>query len=217
MLLCPVKIGCIIMELGPMKSSRRYILTFIGVLVFTAVVHADMMPVSQRENVCRQSPGSCGRADLLCVCENSSGTPDFAGIANLDLWSVEFLPGADTVIGQTSEMQHIRSLTDGSDSLKYCLSALISLGLCCSGHWVKRLSLGFIPEWYHEGGPIQIGHSHALMPGTLCPAQACCFIQPVCTENNHLPRYFLKTVISLWRKSQFTPNVIASRGPPDLS
>lgn len=195
-----------------MKSSRRYILTFIGMLVFTAAVEADMMPVSHENSVCRQLPGSNARQNLQS--ENLSGTSDLAGIADLDLWSVEFLPEADAEIGQTPEMQHLTSLTNGSDSLKLCLSALISLGLCCSGHWVKRLSLGFIPEWYHEGGPFQIGRSHALMPGTLRPAQACCFIQPYCAKDNNLPRYLLKTVISLWRKSQFTPNAIASRGPP---
>jgi len=198
-----------------MKSSRRYILTFIGVLVFTAAVEADMMPVSQEDNVCRQSTGSCTKADLQY--NNLSGTSDLAGIADLDLWSVEFSPEADVEIGQASDLQHLQSLTDGSNSLELCLSALISLGLCCSAHWVKKLSLGHIPEWYHNSGPFQIGHSHALMPGTLCPAQVHCFIQPICTEDNNLPQYFLKTVISIWRKSQFTPNVLASRGPPDMS
>ena len=198
-----------------MKSSRRYILTFIVVLVFTVSVRADMMPVSQEDSFCRQSPGSCGRSEIQS--ENLSATPDLAGITDLDFWSVELLPEVHAQVGQTSDLRHLQTLTDGTNSLKYCLSALISLGLCCSGNWVKRLSLGFVPEWYHEGGPIQIGRSHALMPGALCPAHACCFIQPYYTEDNNLPRYFLKTIISHWRKSQFTSNVLASRGPPYLS
>jgi len=182
------------------------------VLVFATSVHADMMPVSQEDAVSRQSPPCSNRPNLQS--ENLSATPDFAAIADLDLWSVELLPKVDSQIGQTPETQQLRSLTDGPDSLKLCLSALISLGLCCSGQWVKRLSLGFVPEWYHEGGPLQVGHSFAVTPETLYPTQACCFIQPFCTEDNHLPRYCLKTLISLWRKSQFTPNVLASRGPP---
>ena len=198
-----------------MKSSRRYILTFIGMLVFTAIVHADMMPVSHEDAVCWQSPISSARANLQY--ENLSGTSDFAGIADLDLWSVEFSPEADAEIRQTSEIQNLQSLTDEPNSLKFCLSALVSLGLCCSAHWVKRLSLGFVPEWYHEGGPFQIGHSHALMPGTLYPVPVCCFVQPFCTGDNNLPQYFLKTVISIWRKSQFTSVVLASRGPPEVS
>ena len=97
------------MELGTMKSSRRYILTFIGMLVFTAAAEADMMPVSQRNSVCRQSPGSCARANLHC--ENLSGTSDFTGIADPGLWSIEFLPGTDAQIGQTSEIQQLQTLT----------------------------------------------------------------------------------------------------------
>lgn len=198
-----------------MKSSRRYILTFIGVLVFAASVRADMMPVSQELSVSQQSSGSCAQAELRS--EDLPAIPDLARIADMDLWHVELLPEAAAQAGQNPDLQPLQTLTDSTSSLKYCLSALISLGLCCSGQWVKRLSLGFVPEWYHQGGPFQIGHSHALMPGALCLTQACCFIQPYCTEDSHLPQYFLKTIISLWRKSQFTPAVIASRGPPDMS
>jgi hypothetical protein len=55
------------------------------------------------------------------------------------------------------------------------------------------------------------------MPGTLCPAPACCFIQPFHPQNNHLPQYRLRTIISLWWKSQFTPIVLAPRAPPACS
>jgi len=202
----------IVLELGTMKSSRRYILTFIVVLVFTAAAEADMIPVSHEDSFCRQSPDSGAAANLQN--ENLPATPDFSSLADIDLWPGELLHEADAQIGHSSEIQHIQSLTGGPDSLKLCLSALISLGLCCSAQWVKKLSLGLVPEWYHEGGPFQVGHSHALMPGTLCPAQDCCFVQPLDAEDNNLPRYFLKTVISHWRKSQFTPNILASRGPP---
>ena len=195
-----------------MKSGRRYILTFIVGLVFTVSVRADMMPVSQENSLSRQSPGSCAGAE--CQSETLPVIPELGGIAGMNLWSVELLLQADPRIEPAPEMQQIRRLTDGSNSLRLCLSALISLGLCCSAQWVKRLSLGFVPEWYHEGGPFQIGHSHALMPGTLAPAQTCCFVQPFETEDDNLPRYFIKIAMSHWRKSQFTPNVLASRGPP---
>jgi len=195
-----------------MKSSRRSFLIFFGILVFTAVVHADMMPVSQECTVCRQSHGNYAKAN--CECESLSGLFNCTGIADLDLWSVEFSLEDDAQIGQTSEIEQPHRLTDGHNSLEFCLSALISLGLCCSVHWMKRHSLSFVPEWYHEGGPFQIGHSFAVTPETLYPTPAYCFIQPFCTADNHLPRYCLKTVISIWRKSQFTPAVIASRGPP---
>jgi hypothetical protein len=194
-----------------MKINRRGIGVFFGVLVFAAGVHAGMMPVSQKCAVCRHSCRCCAPANHQC--ENLFGTPNCTCIADLDVWSVGFLLEANTGTGQASEIQPL-SLTDGPNSLEFCLSALISLGLCSSLHWVRKIHLGFIPQWYHEGRPFQIGHSHALMPGTLCPAPACCFIQPFRSQDNHLPQYFLRTIISLWWKSQFTLAVITSRGPP---
>ena len=200
---------------GLVKSVRRFFLIFLGVLVFSALVHADMMPVSQECAVCRQSPVSCTRPILQhkdCSCQ-----PVFSDIPDLDLWSVGFSLEDHAEIGQTTENQQLHSLTDGHNSLEFCLSALISLGLCCSAQRARRLPLGFVPGWYHQGGPFQIGHSFAVTPETLYPTPACCFAQPDCTEDNHLPRYCIKTVISLWRKSQFTPAVLASRGPPAIS
>jgi hypothetical protein len=42
----------------------------------------------------------------------------------------------------------------------------------------------------------------------------CCFIQPDNAAERLIPQYRIRTVVSSWRKSQFTPDVIASRGPP---
>ena len=197
-----------------MKNIRRLTVVFFGFLVFTAAVHAEMVPVSPQGAEFRQSPENCTRVNLQD--NNLSCTSDCTSIADLGEWYIEFLPGADANIGQTSDIKNLQSLTDEHNSLKFCLSALISLGLCFSTHCVKRLSIGFVPDWYHNGGPFQIGHSHALMPGSPSPAQFCCFIQPYYMEDNHLPKYSF-TVISLWWESQFIPTVLASRGPPDMS
>jgi hypothetical protein len=198
-----------------MKSQRRVFVAFLGILVITAAVHADMMPVSQKDTARRQSLGKYATAELQG--EDLSSSFNCTSFTDLDLWPTEFLPEAAAGAGQNSEVQNLKILTNEPDSFKLCLSALISFGLCCWAPWIKRLSLGFIPEWYHEGGPFQIGYSHAVLPDTICPAPACCFIQPYNVEDNHLPRYFVKTVISLWRKSQFTQTVLASRGPPEMS
>jgi hypothetical protein len=203
------------MEQGPMKSGRRIVFTFSVILVLTAMVHADMMPVSQEEPVCLQSQKSCAQKELQY--SDSSAPLNPICTTNPYGWPAEFLPEVNTNAEQASEIQNLQILTDESGSLQFCLSALISLGLCSSCHWIRKVHLGSIPDWYHDGGPFQIGHSHALMPGTLCPAPVCCFIQPHCAEDSYLPRYFIKTVISTWRKSQFTLEVLASRGPPDMS
>ncbi len=198
-----------------MIDSRKLITAVIGGLVVTAAAYADMVPVSRLDAGRRQLPHVCGQADLQYT--NLSSPSNYPSVGHLDLWSVEFLPEANADVSQTSEIQHLQSLTDGPGSLNLCLSALIGLGLCSSAHCVKRLSFGFVPEWYHNGGPFQIGHSYAVTPESLCPVPAFCFIQPVCTVEDSLPQYRLGTVTSLWRKSQFTPTILVPRGPPYMS
>jgi hypothetical protein len=197
---------------GPMIDGRRIITAVIGGLVFTATVYADMTPVSQSDAKRVQSSNACRLAELQYTNLSSPYNPP--SVTELDLWSVEFFPEAKADVSQTAEIQHLQILTNGQGSLNLCLSALIGLGLCSSAHWVKRISFGFVPEWYHNGGPFQIGHSYAVTPESLCPVPVCCFVQPVCTVEDSLPQYRLGTVTSLWRKSQFISDVIASRAPP---
>ena len=169
-----------------MIDGRSIITAIIWGWVVTVGVYADMTPVSRSDAKCVQSSHICGRTDLQYT--NLSSPSNFSSVGHLDLWSVEFLPEANADVSQTSEIQHPLSLTNGQGSISLCLSALIGLGLCSSAHWVKRLSFGFVPEWYHNGGPFQIGHSYAVTPESFCPAPAFCFIQPVCTVEDFFPR-----------------------------
>ena len=139
--------------------------------------------------------------------------------AGLDLWHDKSLPVAPADVQHNTRMLDQQLLTDGVNSLSLGLSALIGLGLLGSTHWVKRLHFGFIPEWFHDGGPFQIGHSYAVVPNCLCSTPAYCFIQPVTLEeDSYQPQLHRQGVIvSLWRKSQFTPDAIASRAPPYMS
>ena len=195
-----------------MIDDRRIITAIVGVLVVSAVVYADMTPVSQSDAKRVQSSNACSLAELQYTNLSSPYNPP--SVTELDLWSVEFLPEANADVSQTSEIQHLQILTNGPGSFNLCLSALIGLGLCSSTHWVKRLSFGFVPEWYHNGGPFQIGHSYAVTPESLCPAPAFCFIQPTCTAEDISPEYYKGTIAPLLRKSLFTPNVLDPRGPP---
>ena len=47
-----------------MKNIRRLTVVFFGVLVFTAAVHAEMVPVSLQGAEFRQSPENCTRVNL---------------------------------------------------------------------------------------------------------------------------------------------------------
>ena len=118
--------------------------------------------------------------------------------------------------GSAADEPDLEILADASNSLDLCLYALIGLGLVRSGHWVRRPALGFIPEWYHNGGPHQVGHSHAVGPDAFCLATIC-FIQTDCVTDNLIPRYGSGTHISLRGESQFTARARASRGPPWIS
>ncbi len=102
----------------------------------------------------------------------------------------------------------------GQSSLSLCLSALVSLGLYTSMHSVKKLSFGFDPQWYHTGGPFRIGHSMAICLDSVCPVPVCCLAQPDHGVANTVPKTRFGTVVSQWRTSQFTPELLAARGPP---
>lgn len=195
-----------------MISLGKLIIGLVGGLVVSVAARADMVPVAQLDAERRQSPRVCGRTDLQHM--NLSSPFYYSGLADPGSWSVEFLPEADADVAQTAPIPNLQTLTNGPSSLNLCLSALIGLGLYSSAHWVKRLSLGCVPEWFHDVGPFQIAHSLAVSPESLCPAPACCFVQPIWAVTDSCPQYRLGALESLWRKSQFTPDLLAARGPP---
>lgn len=197
-----------------MTLRRKIFVAFMGVLFGTSVVHADMMSVYRLDFGHRQPTNICNRADFRYTDLNNPY--NFTSVTGLDSRSVEFLEEVNTDNSQNSGMQNPQILTDGTGSFSLCLSALIGLGMFSSAHLVKKLSLGFIPEWYHNGGPFQIGHS-LIMPESFHPVLVCCFIQPICIVEDSLIQYRLRTVVSLWRKSQFIPTILVPRGPPNMS
>jgi hypothetical protein len=196
-------------------TKRRTILTVIlGVLALGAAVRADMMPVGP-------SPGEYGRAAAESV---ATAVPEAeplvaftgGGIADFPVLPVASGPAADEDAGQVRATKNVPILTDGQTSFSLCLYALLGLGLCRSVPLVKKVSLGYIPQWYHDGGPVQVGHSFAISPDCLC-AGPVCFVQPEGPAEDPIPRYHFPDVVSRWRDSQFTPMVRASRAPPSSS
>jgi len=195
-----------------MVNRRRVFTALIALLVVAGVACADMSLVSQRGAENQRSP--CIYSDTNLQYTSLSSSFNCPNAADLGLWSVEFLPKANANVGQTCETQPVQILTDGASSLNLCLYALFGLGLCTYLPRAKNLSLGFIPEWYHDGGPFQIGHSFAISPDSLCSAPVLCFVQPDCIAEDISPEYYKGTIAPLLRKSLFTPNVLDPRGPP---
>lgn len=192
---------------------RKAILVTVLVLSAGRAVCADMIRVSEASADWRTAAthsdlperGSPGGLSVLAC---SSVVDDWGLLSTVPLAS------AGTDAGSADESRPVPILSDRQDSRSLCFYALFTLGFCKSAPWVKKLSLGVVPGWYHDGGPFQVGHSHAISPDCLTVAPGYCFIQPGKITHDPLPHYRREMIISLWRESQFTPTVLASRGPP---
>ena len=193
-------------------AERKVIAAIIAGLAVSAVSYADMMPVAGFDAGYRQSPRACVPTEQHSA--NFSSPFGVYAVADLDLPAVGCLPTANKGFEQDSEIRPVQILSDEQNSFSLCLYALLTLGLCKSAPFVKKLHFGSVPQWYHDGGPSQIGHSFAISPDCLCDAPALCFVQPDCTRQDPLPQYYMGIVTSLLRKSLFTPNVLDPRGPP---
>lgn len=199
-----------------MICRRRLIPGIISLLLFTGMVRADMVSVMKLEVERQASPFAGGRAEGLHA--NSPSPSESLIDIQFDAGTVLFLPEADAKIRQSTQVSNtLLDLTNRPGSASLCLYALMGLGLWSAPHWIKKLHLGHIPEWYHEGGPSQIGHSFAVSPESLCPVPVYCFMQPDETVEELMHKYRLRTIVSCWRKSQFTPETIAARGPPTMA
>jgi len=195
-----------------MDGHRKQILGLFVALLVAGAVHADMMPVFKLDATRQQSVGVCGGTEAQHT--HVSGPYDSRVLADFDFGAVPFLPKAGADVRLPSQIPHTIDLTGGPGSYTLCLYALIGLGMCSAPHWMRRLSLVHIPAWYHNGGPFQIGHRFAVPPESLCPVAVCCFVQPVWAAERPIAQYRLRAIVASWRKSQSTPDVIPSLGPP---
>ncbi len=197
-----------------MVAAKKIILVTFVALAFTAMARANMTTVSSLAVAPVSSP-ALGRTDLqqTDVLDLSVGWPGAAGLGSLP---AACLPEAKTETGDALQAKPPQVLADHQSSLTLCLYVLMGVGLCKTVPSVKKFSLGCIPDWYHTGGPFQVGHSQAVQPD-LRPMPVLCFIQPQSTTDDPTPEYYRGVIVSLVRASLFTPNQLASRGPPSTS
>ncbi len=201
-----------------MVGVRETISTVIVALAVAPVVHADMMPASSPRGGSRWSLSVWGKA-VAPPPSDSQASVTFGDTVDLDLCPEGCLPVVKLDAGSTGPAKHLRIVADRQNSLSLCLYALFGLGLCRSGAWIKKLYVELIPDWYHAGGPYQMGHSFAIAPNCLPSTLIRCFIQPdsvIAIEAAPLA-FRWEIVASFGQQSQFLPGVVASRGPPHLS
>jgi hypothetical protein len=194
-----------------MVERRRISIAVVGVLVLGATIRADMMPVSRPESGYRQSLSLCDHAARPRT--DLSSRIDCPVVADLYSLLAGSIPASCNEEGQACEVKPVPVVADAQESFTLGLCTLMGLGLYRSAPWVKRLSIGCLRDWYHEGGPHQIGHSYAVGPDVR-PAPVVCFIQPERPAADSPAKYCLGTVVSLWRNLQFASSLFASRGPP---
>ena len=197
-----------------MVEWRRILVAVVAALVATAAVQADLTSVG---------PSGAERVDRACAlaCDEQRPMDSFTSLGissgfDLDLRSIAPSVSTTTEPEQPAPPANLVILTDRSDSVDLCLYALLGLGLCRSGQLVKKSGLAFIPDWYHHGGPLQIGHSYAVGPDCL-GSNLACFIQPNATPEDLQREHHQGPIAPLLHKSLFTPTVRASRGPPSMS
>jgi hypothetical protein len=201
-----------------MVGRGKITIVLFGALSLCAAVHADMVPLSSGSPGCQQSPRASIPADPQLP--GSFGPyAGFTGFPDLGTLPAGFPTQPQAEAGPGSATKPARILTDRQNSVSLCLYALLSVGLCRSAPLVRKFHFGGIPDWYHSGGPYQIGHSFVISPDCILSAPTHCFIQPDSTAGTErdLPECPQGIVISLWRESQFTSIVLASRGPPYMS
>lgn len=191
---------------------RDRIIVMVLTVGLAATVRADMMPVCNSDT--GHPPGVCACSQERSSSVDPLGLNDVPSLDDLGIQPVARLPDIQPNVALTDDTRPVSVLANDQGSVGLCLYALLGLGLCRSVPWVKKFSFGCVPDWYHHGGPVQIGHSYAMGPDCLCSATAVCFIQPDYTTQGLLPRHYWRTVAPLSPKSLFTSDVLASRGPP---
>jgi len=182
-----------------------------GVLASCTALQADMIPAASMAVEGLLTQGVCVVADPQPV--HGSCPFSFADFTSFPLPTGDFSTLMDSGVERTGDMPSSWILSEGQSSLALCLFTLVGLGMFSSAPWVKRLSVGVLPEWYHGGGPVQIGHSLAVTPDCR-PVPIYCLVQPSHRQQASPPAESEGMIVSHWRDSQFTSAVLASRGPP---
>jgi hypothetical protein len=195
-----------------MPGRRQTEALLFAVLFLTGTTYADMMP-AWRPDVGSVPTGIvCNRADLQPVHTANL----FAGLSliELDSRSVTCLPEAGADVTQAHRAQPPAQLfANDRSSLELCLYALLGLGLCRSAPCLKRVHMGYVPDWFHSGGAHQVGHSYVLEWNSLSSPPPC-YVQPVYSSEQISSQYHEGTIVSLLRGSQFMPCTLTSHGPP---
>lgn len=192
-----------------MKEARAIVFG-LGFLVAAGAAHADLTASSPGldEQLLLASDGHLQPTESF---GRSSPSLDSLG---MDLWpSAASVNGFDTGY-DGGNAPTVRDLPAVPGSAQLFLSAMLSVGAWHMVRSAKHFHLADIPEWYHPGGPAQVGH---VVPFDLdfSALPVCFFEQPV-AERPALARHLREFISRMLSQQYFLTNA-DPRAPPVLS
>ena len=123
------------------------------------------------------------------------------------------LPGGDRPAANSAGRE-VHVLPGAPSSLALFLSAMGGLGLWQMGRSARKIHLANVPEWFHTGGPVRIGHSTPVEPDLAANLPACRFDQPA---GEHCLLCFNDPERDALVRSQTHLGIEPARGPPLFS
>ena len=145
--------------------------TILWALACAAVVQADLTPLppDARTDAVLGATRAMAPADLFAPNRPGylpGGVDSDAGAA------IRFSPA------EAGDRDVIQPLPPGPGSAALALFAFGGFGFWHLGRSARKLNLGALPEWYHNGGPQQIGHA-VPFDFDFGALPLCCFEQPL--------------------------------------
>ncbi len=189
-------------------KNVRFILT--GVFALTAVgsVRADL----------RFAPGppTVGEQRLRTGATDTTQR-EFAGALNDHVRTLDLLPAdhhaATVPTERDSTRQAVLELPAAPGSMSLFLSAMVSIGAWQLVRSTKDLHFGALPDWYHTGGPVQVGHV-TVFDLDFNSSPLCDFTEPVGERPSF---YHLQRDLSVRWRPQHRLSLADPRGPPALT
>ena len=132
-----------------MIDWRKFISSVIGILIVSVVARADM--VSKPDMYIHRRVFSPVRGQTQVQQKHLSDPYDTLSVSYLDVWFVQIPVETDVNIHEVPKRPCSLELVNGPSSCSLCLCALLGLGLYAAPQWIKTLSFGYLPEWYHNG------------------------------------------------------------------
>ena len=149
-----------------MKHILTYMRRVVVAVMVIALADAAKGGISLQNNLPGVEPHFCDGSKPLIVdpstCVQSAHNLDTLFCTSSTGYYSALPSGETSFLAESLNGDTLRELPPAPSSISLVLSALASLGAYHGARSLKRLHFDFTPEWYHSGGPAQIGHATPL-------------------------------------------------------